>query len=98
MARKSVEVGFGILAAHSVGYIFEGRGCAPLTWGSPIPQYINTPEMQKPAEAGFLTARMRRDVAVSNDTISTFFKPHECGEISYYITQTEGASASTYSS
>ena len=54
MARKSGEVGLGVLAAYSVGYIFESRGCAPLTWGSPIPQYINTQEMQKPTEAGFL--------------------------------------------
>lgn len=53
-ARKSDEVGLGVLAAYSVGYIFEGRGCAPLTWGFPIPQCINTPKMQKPTEAGFL--------------------------------------------
>lgn len=54
VARQSSVLVLGILAAYSVGYIFEGRGCAPLTWGSPIPQCINTPKMQKPTEAGFL--------------------------------------------
>ena len=68
MARKSVEVGFGILAAYSVGYIFEVVMAALRLHGvPPYPQFDtiqNTPKSPRRSRGrlGSAALKARRGV------------------------------------